>query len=300
MMEIIERNRCFDGEQLRIKHFSQTLNCEMIFALFLPPQAVKTETVPPQAVKTETVPPLAATKKVPLLWWLSGLTCNDQNFVTKAGSQRIAAELGIAIIAPDTSPRGDTVADDENKAWDFGLGAGFYINATQAPFSKHYRMYDYVQRELPALIAKEFPDQIDSNCHSISGHSMGGHGALTLAIRHPEQYRSVSAFSPICAPMQCAWGEKAFRGYFGDDKNLWAEHDSCALLTARGFDKPILVEQGLADNFLVNQLKPELLEAACEQAGVTLSVNRREGYDHSYYFIASYFESHLRYHAQYL
>lgn len=280
MIEIIERNRCFDGEQLRIKHHSQALSCEMIFALYLPPQA--------------------ATKTVPVLWWLSGLTCNDQNFVTKAGSQRIAAELGIAIIAPDTSPRGDDVADDENKAWDFGLGAGFYINATQAPFNKHYRMYDYVQGELPALIGKEFPDKIDMARQSISGHSMGGHGALTLAIKNPQQYQSVSAFSPIVAPMQCPWGEKAFSHYFGADKTLWAEHDTCALLAAYGFDKPILVEQGLADNFLVNQLKPELLEAACQKAGVSLTVNRREGYDHSYYFISTFFENHLRYHAGFL
>jgi S-formylglutathione hydrolase len=280
-IEIIERSRCFDGEQLRVKHVSSTLNCEMIFALFLPPKAVKNEAVP-------------------LLWWLSGLTCNDQNFVTKAGSQRIAAELGIAIIAPDTSPRGEDVADDVNKAWDFGLGAGFYINATQAPFNKHYRMCDYVQCELPALIAQEFPQQIDSKRQGISGHSMGGHGALTLAIRHPDQYLSVSAFSPICSPMNCAWGEKAFTGYLGDNKKSWEEHDSCALLTARGFDKPILVEQGLADNFMANQLKPELLEAACEKAGVSLTVNRRAGYDHSYYFISTYFESHLRYHAKFL
>jgi S-formylglutathione hydrolase len=279
-MEIIERNRCFDGEQLRIKHHSQTLSCEMIFALYLPPQA--------------------ATKKVPILWWLSGLTCNDQNFVTKAGSQRIAAELGIAIIAPDTSPRGDDVPDDENKAWDFGLGAGFYINATQPPFSRHYRMYDYVQSELPALVAKEFSDKIDMAQQGIAGHSMGGHGALTLAIRHPQQYKSVSAFSPICAPMQCPWGEKAFSHYLGDDRKLWAEHDTCELLGARGFDKPILVEQGLADNFLTNQLKPELLEAACKNSGVALTLNRREGYDHSYYFISTFFENHLRFHAQYL
>ena len=279
-MEIIERNRSFDGEQLRVKHHSQTLDCEMIFAIYLPPQA--------------------ATKKVPVLWWLSGLTCNDQNFVTKAGSQRIAAELGIAIIAPDTSPRGDDVPDDAEKAWDFGLGAGFYINATEAPFDKNYRMYDYVQSELPALLAKEFGDKIDSAHQSISGHSMGGHGALTLAIRNPQQYKSVSAFSPIVAPMQCAWGEKAFGNYFGDNKTLWAEHDTCALLTSRGFDKPILVEQGLADNFLVNQLKPELLEDACKNANVSLIVNRREGYDHSYYFISTFFENHLRYHAKYL
>ena len=279
-MEIIERNRSFDGEQLRIKHHSQALSCDMIFALYLPPQA--------------------ATKKVPVLWWLSGLTCNDQNFVTKAGSQRIAAELGIAIIAPDTSPRGDDVPDDENKAWDFGLGAGFYINATQVPFNKHYRMYDYVQSELPALVAKEFPDKIDVSRQSISGHSMGGHGALTLAIRNPQQYKSVSAFSPIVAPMQCPWGEKAFGNYFGNDKTLWAEHDTCELIGARGYDKPILVEQGLADNFLANQLKPELLEEACKKSNVSLTVNRREGYDHSYYFISTFFEHHLRYHAQYL
>jgi S-formylglutathione hydrolase len=279
-MEIIERNRCFDGEQLRIKHYSQTLSCEMIFALYLPVQAQN--------------------KKAPLLWWLSGLTCNDQNFVTKAGSQRIAAELGIAIIAPDTSPRGDGVPDDAEKSWDFGLGAGFYINATQAPFNKHYRMYDYVQSELPALLVKDFSDTIDMSSQGISGHSMGGHGALTLAIRNPQQYKSVSAFSPIVAPMQCPWGEKAFGNYFGNDKTLWAEHDTCALIAARGFNKPILVEQGLADNFLANQLKPELLESACEKAGVSLTLNRHEGYDHSYYFISTFFENHLRFHAEYL
>lgn len=279
-IEIIERNRCFDGEQLRVKHQSLALSCEMIFAIYLPPQSKK--------------------QKVPLLWWLSGLTCNDQNFVTKAGSQRIAAELGIAIIAPDTSPRGDDVPDDENKAWDFGLGAGFYVNATQPPFDKHYRIYDYVQRELPALVAAEFGDTIDLNRQGISGHSMGGHGALTLAIRHPDQYQSVSAFSPIVAPTQCPWGEKAFGLYFGEDKTQWAEHDTCALIAARGYNKPLLVEQGLADSFLVNQLKPELLEAACEKAGVQLTLNRCEGYDHSYYFIATFFEQHLRWHHQQL
>lgn len=275
-IEIIEKNYCFEGEQFRIKHYSQTLSCDMIFSIYLPPQA--------------------SIKKVPLLWWLSGLTCNDQNFVTKAGSQRIAAELGIAIIAPDTSPRGDDVPDDENKAWDFGLGAGFYINATQAPWAKHYRMYDYVQKELPAWITKQLPDQIDMKRQGISGHSMGGHGALTLAIRHPQQYQSVSAFSPIVAPMQCPWGEKAFSHYLGDDRKQWAQHDTCELLAANGFDKPILVEQGLADNFITDQLKPELLEAACSKAGVALTLNRRGGYDHSYYFIASFFESHLRWH----
>jgi S-formylglutathione hydrolase len=279
-MKVIEKNFCFGGEQFRIKHYSQTLSCDMIFSLYLPPQAF--------------------IKKVPLLWWLSGLTCNDQNFVTKAGSQRIAAELGIAIIAPDTSPRGDDVPDDAEKAWDFGLGAGFYINATQAPYDKHYRMYDYVQKELPALITKELPDQIDMKRQGISGHSMGGHGALTLAIRHPQQYQSVSAFSPIVAPMQCPWGEKAFSHYLGSDKKLWAEHDTCELIRTHGFDKPLLIEQGLADKFLTDQLKPELLEAACSTANVALTLNRRGAYDHSYYFIASFFESHLRWHYGFL
>ncbi|MCC7515805.1 MAG: S-formylglutathione hydrolase [Pseudomonadales bacterium] len=279
-MEIIERNRCFNGEQLRIKHHSQALSCDMIFALYLP----------------DAVPG----KKLPLLWWLSGLTCNDQNFVTKAGSQRIASELGIAIIAPDTSPRGDDVPDDPNKAWDFGLGAGFYINATQQPWAKHYRMYDYIRSELPALLAQEFHDQIDMAHQSISGHSMGGHGALTLAIRHPQQYKSVSAFSPIVAPMQCPWGKKAFSHYLGSDLKKWAEHDACALIAARGYDKPILIEQGLADNFLAEQLQPELFEEACAKAGVKLTLHRRAGYDHSYYFISTFFENHLRYHAGYL
>jgi len=277
-MEILEDVRCFDGRQLRIKHASQSCACDMVFSLYLPPQA--------------------ETQAVPVLWWLSGLTCTDQNFVTKAGSQRIASELGIAIVAPDTSPRGDGVADDAEGSWDFGLGAGFYVNATQAPFSAHYRMYDYVQSELPALLTGQF--NLDMTHQGISGHSMGGHGALTLAIRHPQQYRSVSAFAPICAPTQCPWGEKAFTGYLGEDRALWREHDAAALIESQGFDKPILVDQGLADNFLANQLMPELLEAACHKAGVAVTVNRREGYDHSYYFISTFFESHLRYHAQYL
>ena len=190
--------------------------------------------------------------------------------------------------------------DDGENAWDFGLGASFYINATQWPWAKHYRMYDYIQSELPALIAKFFAEKIDVARQSISGHSMGGHGALTLAIRHPEQYLSVSAFAPIVAPTQCPWGEKAFSHYLGHDKAAWAEHDTCSLIATRGYNKPILVEQGLADNFLATQLKPELLEDACQQADVALTLNRRDGYDHSYYFISTFFENHLRYHAQYL
>lgn len=275
-MKILEDIRCFDGRQLRVQHTSAACSCDMIFSVFLPPQAEK--------------------ENVPVVWWLSGLTCTDQNFVTKAGAQRMAAALGLAIVAPDTSPRGEGVPDDAAGSWDFGLGAGFYVNATQAPFDRHYHMYDYVQRELPALVAEHFP--LDMTRQSIMGHSMGGHGALTLALRHPDQYRSVSAFAPICAPSQCPWGEKAFTGYLGPDRARWREHDAVALLEERGFDKPILVDQGTADSFLQNQLKPELLQAACAKAGVALTLNLREGYDHSYYFIATFMEDHLRHHAR--
>lgn len=277
-VEIIEEVRCFDGRQLRIKHHSGCCNCEMVFSLFLPPQAEH--------------------GTVPLVWWLSGLTCTDQNFVSKAGAQRVAAELGLAIIAPDTSPRGDGVADDPNGSWDFGLGAGFYVNATQAPYAHHYQMYDYVQQELPALIESAFP--LDMSRQSIMGHSMGGHGALTIALKNPGQYKSVSAFAPICAPMQCPWGEKALTGYLGEDRSQWLEYDAVALLEQKGFDKAILVDQGLSDSFLQEQLKPELLQVACNDVGVNLTINRRVGYDHSYYFIATFMESHLRYHHQFL
>lgn len=277
-MEILEDVRCFDGRQLRIRHYSTSCHCEMVFSLFLPPQAEQV--------------------KVPLVWWLSGLTCTDQNFVTKAGAQRVAAELGMAVVAPDTSPRGNDVADDPNGAWDFGLGAGFYVNATQAPYYQHYQMYDYVVTELPALLVASFA--LDMDRQSIMGHSMGGHGALTIALKNPQQYKSVSAFSPICAPMQCPWGEKALSGYLGEDRAAWTEYDAVSLLQTRGFDKPVLVEQGLADSFLQEQLKPELLQSACINAGVDLTLNRREGYDHSYYFIATFMESHLKFHQRFL
>lgn len=277
-MQILEDIRTFDGRQLRVQHASSACRCDMIFSLYLPPQA--------------------NTRKVPLVWWLSGLTCNDQNFTTKAGAQRVASALGIAIVAPDTSPRGEGVPGDAENAWDFGLGAGFYVNATQAPYAQHYQMYDYIQQELPALLAEHFP--VDMTRQSIMGHSMGGHGALTLAIRHPAQYRSVSAFSPICAPSQCPWGEKALSGYLGVDRSEWRKHDAVALIEDYGYDKPILVEQGMADKFLQTQLKPELLDAACQRAGVPLLLNRRDGYDHSYYFIATFIEAHLHFHAQFL
>jgi S-formylglutathione hydrolase len=277
-MEILEEVRCFDGRQLRIRHYSEACQCQMVFSLFLPPAAEE--------------------NKVPLVWWLSGLTCNDQNFVTKAGAQRVASELGLAVIAPDTSPRGDDVPDDAENAWDFGLAAGFYVNATQAPFAQHYHMYDYVQAELPRLVGSAYA--VDLSRQAIMGHSMGGHGALTLALRNPDQYRSVSAFAPICAPSQCAWGQKALSGYLGDDQSKWLQHDAVELLASNGFDKPILVDQGMADSFLENQLKPELLESACSNAGVALTLNRRAGYDHSYFFIATYIEQHLRYHQRFL
>lgn len=275
-MQILEDIRLFEGRQLRVQHASSSCQCDMIFSLYLPPQA--------------------ATGTVPVIWWLSGLTCNDQNFTTKAGAQRVASELGVAIVAPDTSPRGEGVPGDPENAWDFGLGAGFYVNATQAPYDRHYRMYDYVQKELPSLLAAEFP--LDMSRQGIMGHSMGGHGALTLALNHPQQYRSVSAFAPICAPSQCPWGEKALGNYLGNDPKQWRKHDAVALVEDRGYDKPILIEQGMADKFLQVQLKPELLEAACAKAGVDLTVNRRDGYEHSYYFIATFIEAHLRFHAK--
>lgn len=268
---------CFGGKQLRFKHQSTVLNCEMQFSVFLPPQA--------------------ATTKVPALYWLSGLTCNDENFSGKAGAQRVAAELGIALIIPDTSPRGDGVPDDENGAYDFGLGAGFYVNATREPFVKHYQMYDYIVSELPALVEAELSV---SAVRAISGHSMGGHGALVIGLRNPERYRSVSAFSPICNPLKSPWGIKAFSGYLGDDKSQWVHYDASELLKKTQQALPILVDQGTADNFYPQQLCTESLITAAEQAGVKAEIRLQQGYDHSYYFIASFIEQHLRFHAKYL
>ncbi|KZX59021.1 S-formylglutathione hydrolase [Halioglobus sp. HI00S01] len=274
-MEQIAENRCFGGRQLRYRHPSVTLGCEMVFAVYLPPQA-------------EAGP-------VPVLYWLSGLTCTDENFVTKAGAQRYAAEHGIAIVAPDTSPRGDGVADDPDGAYDFGLGAGFYVNATQAPYAAHYRMYDYVVDELPALVEAELP--LDSARRAISGHSMGGHGALTIALKNPGRYQSVSAFSPICSPLNCPWGEKALSGYLGDDRTTWRDYDATDLVGRAQEQLPVLVDQGEADDFLVEQLKPELLVTASEAAGYPITIRTQPGYDHSYYFIASFIGEHLAFHA---
>lgn len=277
-MEQIDVHRCFGGQQLRFRHPSEVLNCDMTFSIYLPPQAER--------------------GVVPVLYWLSGLTCTDENFVTKAGAQRYAAERGIAIVAPDTSPRGEGVPDDPEGAYDFGLGAGFYVNATQAPWSNHYRMYDYVVEELPALINEHFP--VDGDKSAISGHSMGGHGALTIALKNPGRYRSVSAFAPICSPMHCPWGEKALANYLGSNLETWRDYDSSELMRSAQQQLPMLIDQGDADNFLQEQLKPELLQQAAKETGYPLQLRMQPGYDHSYFFIASLIGDHLRFHAQYL
>ena len=274
-MEQLSANTCFDGQQLRYSHPSTVLGCDMTFSIYLPPQAEQ--------------------GKVPVLYWLSGLTCTDENFVTKAGAQRYAAELGIAIVTPDTSPRGEGVPDDPDEAYDFGLGAGFYVNATQAPWSYHYRMYDYISCELPALVAAEFP--VDDSRVGISGHSMGGHGALTIALKNPGRFKSVSAFAPICSPPHCPWGEKALGNYLGDDREAWAQYDTCALLSLASERLPILVDQGDADNFLEEQLQTPLLEQAAQEADYPMTIRMQPGYDHSYFFIASFIGEHLAFHA---
>jgi len=274
-MEQISSYRCFGGQQMRYSHASGALDCEMTFSIFLPPQAQE--------------------GPVPVVYWLSGLTCTDENFVNKAGAQRYAAELGLAIVAPDTSPRGDDVPDDPDSAYDFGLGAGFYVNATQQPWSRHYRMYDYIVDELPALIEKSFP--VDIARSGISGHSMGGHGALTIALKNPQRFKSVTAFSPICSPLNCPWGEKALGNYLGPDRDSWQDYDTTALIARSEEQLPVLVDQGTADNFLVEQLKTPLLEQACQDAGYPMTIRMQDGYDHSYFFIASFIGDHLAFHA---
>lgn len=277
-LEKISSNQIFGGLNQQYHHFSSVLNCQMRFAIYLPPQAIKGE-------------------KVPVLYWLSGLTCTDENFMHKAGAQRVAAELGMAIVAPDTSPRGEDVPDDENGAYDFGLGAGFYVNATQAPWNKHYQMYDYVVNELPALIESSFSV---GEQRAISGHSMGGHGALVVALNNPDMYQSVSAFSPISHPIDCPWGQKALSHYLGSDKNAWQKYDASLLMAASSRHLPALVDQGEADDFLIEQLKPEALENAAKVSGFPLTFRRQPGYDHSYFFIATFIEEHLRFHAKHL
>ncbi len=276
-LECVAQNKSFGGWHKQYQHQSHTTACTMRFAIYLPPQAEQ--------------------QTVPVLYWLSGLTCSDENFMQKAGAQRIAAELGIAIVAPDTSPRGD-VADDAS--YDLGQGAGFYLTATQPPWHPHYDMYHYVVDELPALIEANFPV---NQLRAISGHSMGGHGAITIGLTQPDAYRSVSAFSPICNPSQVPWGEKAFSAYLGTDRQHWLAYDSCALMSAldsiAGYPE-ILIDQGLADAFLDNQLKPEALEHIAKAKAYPLQLRRHAGYDHSYYFIATFIEEHLHFHAQHL
>lgn len=283
-LELVSENKSFGGWHKQYKHVASTTACEMRFAIFLPPQSEN--------------------KPVPVLYWLSGLTCTDENFMQKAGVQKLAVQLGMAIVAPDTSPRGhdgldvdgEAIANDEG--YDLGQGAGFYLNATQAPWAKHFNMYDYIVHELPELIEQHFPV---SSQRAISGHSMGGHGALTIAMKNTDRYCSVSAFSPICHPMDCPWGIKAFTAYLGADSAQWKDYDASELMLQQNdsaHHMPMLIDQGMADNFLVEQLKPEALERAASEVGYAITLRRQEGYDHSYYFIASFIEDHLTFHHQ--
>ncbi|MBL4781157.1 MAG: S-formylglutathione hydrolase [Porticoccaceae bacterium] len=282
-MQQLSSYRCFGGQQQRYSHNSSSLNCTMTFSVFLPPQAEH--------------------KKLPVLYWLSGLTCSDENFVIKAGAQRYASELGLILVMPDTSPRGEGVPDDVDGAYDFGLGAGFYLNATQQPWAEHYRMYDYIVDELPALLATNFA--IDPNRASIAGHSMGGHGALTLGLRNPHQYASLSAFAPICSAIKSPWGQKALSQYLGSNRQDWLQYDALYLLESSTYCPPILIDQGEADDFLVEQLQPELFEQACERQlrqgeAYPLTLRRQPAYDHSYFFIASFIGEHIAFHARHL
>jgi S-formylglutathione hydrolase len=273
-VDTLSANKSFGGTQKVCRHRSAETGTDMIFSVFVPPQA-------------------DAGARLPVVWYLSGLTCTHANVTEKGDYRRACAELGLIFVAPDTSPRGDGVPDDE--AYDFGQGAGFYVDATQAPWDAGFRMYSYVAEELPALIAAYFP--ADMERQGIMGHSMGGHGALTLALKNPSRYRSVSAFAPIVAPSQAPWGEKALGRYLGDDRAAWRRHDSVALIEDGARLADLLVDQGGADAFLSEQLKPALLEAACAAAGIPLTLRIQPGYDHSYYFISTFMEDHLRWHA---
>ena len=274
-LEVLSEQRCHGGVQGFYRHDSAATGLPMRFGVYRPPQA--------------------AAGPLPVLYYLAGLTCTEETFPIKAGAQRVAAELGLMLVSPDTSPR-DTGIAGEADDWEFGAGAGFYLDATQAPWRAHFRMHEYVARELPALVARHFAAD-PARC-GIFGHSMGGHGALTLALRHPRQYRSVSAFAPIVAPTQVPWGLKAFPRYLGADRAAWDEHDACVLVGRQPHPGTILLDQGLADRFLETQLRPELFEAACARAGQALHLRRHAGYDHGYWFIQSFIEDHLRHHAR--
>jgi S-formylglutathione hydrolase len=273
-IELVSAQKTFGGWLKRFRHRSEVLDCDMIFGVFLPPQA--------------------EVASVPLLWWLSGLTCTDENFMIKAGALRHAAELGLAIICPDTSPRG-TDLPGEHETYDFGSGAGFYVNATQEPWSRHYRMYDYVTAELPEIARRHLPL---NGLASISGHSMGGHGALICALKNPGTYQSVSAFAPICHPAGCLWGIKAFSNYLGEERNAWSEWDASQLVHHAEEQLPILIDQGTEDEWLGEQLKPGSLEQACIATHHPLELRMQEGYDHSYFFVASFIDEHLDHHAR--
>ena len=274
-MEQISTNRAFGGTQGVYRHASGATGTDMTFSVYVPPHAEGA--------------------KLPVVWYLSGLTCTHANATEKGEFRRACAELGLILVAPDTSPRGDGVPDDADGAYDFGLGAGFYVDAAEPPFDRHYRMWTYVTEELPALVAAEFP--ADMERQSIMGHSMGGHGALTIALRHPGRFHAVSAFAPIVAPSQVPWGEKALAGYLGSDRAAWRRHDAVALIEDGARVPAILVDQGAADGFLAEQLRPELLAEACEGTDIDLTLRMQPGYDHSYYFISTFMEDHLRWHA---
>jgi S-formylglutathione hydrolase len=274
-LETLSTNLSYGGVQGVYRHQSAATGTEMTFSVFVPSHA-------PGA-------------KLPVVWYLSGLTCTHANVTDKGEFRAACAELGLIFVAPDTSPRGEGVADDAEGAYDFGLGAGFYVNATEPPFAKHYQMRDYIEAELPDIIAANFP--ADMARQGITGHSMGGHGALTIALRNPGRFKSVSAFAPIASPLNCPWGHKALGGYLGDDQASWREYDACALIEDGARLPELLVDQGDADNFLIEQLKPELLEAACAKAGIPLTLRMQPGYDHSYYFISTFMAEHLRWHA---
>jgi len=272
--KLVSEHLCFGGKVGFYSHVSDTCNGEMRFSVYQPPQA--------------------KSAPVPVLYFLSGLTCTEENFMDKSGAQQFAAKYGIMLVVPDTSPR-NTGIEGEDKDWDFGTGAGFYVDATQEKWRSHYQMYSYVVRELPALIADNFPVQPEKM--GIFGHSMGGHGALVCALRNPELYKSVSAFAPIAAPMRCPWGQKAFSNYLGADKESWRNYDASKLVLSAKFNRPILIDQGTADQFLAEQLLPEAFEKACAEAGQPLTFRYQEGYNHSYYFIATFIEDHIRHHA---
>ena len=278
-LETLSETNCFGGRIGFYKHSSPVNNCDMRFSVFVPPQA--------------------AQGKVPVLTFLSGLTCTEENFMVKSGAQRVAAELGLMLVSPDTSPRGESVPDDPDKDYDFGLAAGFYLNATQAPWAQHYQMYDYITKELPPIIFDNFPG--DPGRHGLTGHSMGGHGSLVIGLRNPDMYASLSAFAPICTTLHSPWGQKALGYYLGDDTSTWSDYDACEVARRSAdvtkFDR-ILVDQGADDPYLAEQLKPGLLEAACKESGLPLQLRIHDGYDHGYYFISTFIEEHLRFHAE--